>query len=101
MDFNQYQAWTNSTAIYDNHLYPVLGLTEEAGEVAGKVAKALRDKHAVDGEMLKKELGDVLWMLARVADDFGITLEEVAQTNYNKLEDRKRRSKLSGEGDNR
>lgn len=86
-------------------VYPVLGLTGEAGEVSDKFKKIMRDKHGViddaDKEDIKKELGDVLWYVAIIADILGIKLEDVAVTNTVKLKSRKERGKISGNGDNR
>lgn len=101
MTFDEYQKFTHTTAFYKDTLYPVLGLAEEAGEVAGKFAKYVRDNTDFPKEAVVKELGDVLWMLARVADDIGVPLSEVAATNRAKLEDRQKRNALSGSGDNR
>lgn len=106
--FNAYQkavlAFRKPTA---DIIYAIMGLCEEAGEVAGKVAKARRDQ-TWSPEVLeklkqdiKKELGDVLWMVAAVADDFGLTLQEIAQGNYSKLADRDARGVISGSGDDR
>ena len=87
------------------YVYPVFGLTEEAGEVAGKFAKIIRDKdgliNAEDEKAIEKELGDVCWMLAEICSVMGITLEDVMQHNLDKLNDRKKRNVLSGSGDNR
>lgn len=99
--FNDYQAWTRSTAVYDDTIYPVLGLAEEAGEVAGKIGKAIRDDTDVSVMEITKELGDVLWMVARIADDMGITLQDIVDMNVDKLESRKTRGVLQGSGDNR
>lgn len=101
INFNEYQEAARKTAIYDNNLYPVLGLAEEAGEVAGKVAKSLRDKTLVSEDVLTKELGDVLWMVAAICSDSGISLGEVAQRNLDKLASRQIRGTLSGAGDER
>lgn len=101
MNFDHYQAQAATTAIYDNPLYPVLGLTEEAGEVAGKVAKSLRDKTDLDADVMMKEMGDVLWMLAAIANDYGFSLAEIAQRNLDKLASRKARGVLGGSGDDR
>ena len=101
MTFNEYQTFTATTALYTNMLYPVMGLAEEAGEVVEKYAKALRDDKDFPVEDIKKELGDVLWMLARTADDIGLTLSEVAEFNVAKLTDRQQRNVLRGAGDDR
>ncbi len=85
--------------------YPTLGLVNEAGEVAGKIKKIFRDKGGVisndDKEALKGELGDVLWYFTQICTELGLTLEEVAESNLEKLFSRKDRNKLQGEGDNR
>lgn len=101
MNFDQYQVQAEKTAIYDDPLYPILGLTEEAGEVAGKVAKSLRDKTPLDEDVMMKEMGDVLWMLSAIATDYGFSLAEIAQRNLDKLADRAKRGVLGGSGDNR
>ena len=86
-------------------LYPTLGLTSEAGEVAGKVKKIFRDKGGVIGEEdradLKSELGDVLWYLAQICTDLGLSLQEVAEENLRKLARRQDAGTLQGEGDDR
>jgi NTP pyrophosphatase (non-canonical NTP hydrolase) len=94
----QFKAWPNTQV---GSLYPVLGLAEEAGEVVGKVGKAIRKGVPVDLEALKKELGDVLWQLAAVATTYDLDLEEIATENLEKLRDRLNRNVLVGEGDNR
>ena len=50
---------------------------------------------------MKKELGDVLWYVSALARDLDITLEDVANANLKKLEDRKNRNKIKGSGDDR
>ena len=109
MDFNTYQKTIRKTAIYphqgDNLAYPALGLTGEAGEVADKVKKLIRDAGGVLSgdrrEEMIKELGDVLWYLAALATELKVDLDEVAQKNITKVIDRKSRGVTSGEGDNR
>lgn len=110
MEFNEYQKEARKTAFYrleDSVVYPVLGLCSEAGEVAGKIKKILRDnngfvnKRKKDVERVKGELGDVLWYLAVLSEDLGFSLEEVAQANLEKLKDRQERGKLGGSGDER
>ena len=84
-------------------MYPTLGLAGEAGEVAEKVKKIIRDnKNIVDErEDIAKELGDVLWYVAAVARDIGFKLEAIAEMNIEKLESRKERGVIQGNGDNR
>jgi NTP pyrophosphatase (non-canonical NTP hydrolase) len=110
MKFDDYQAKAMGTALNpsrnkDALMYRTLGLAGEAGEVAGKVKKILRDKDGVisseDKEALVLELGDVLWYLQALADYLEVPLSEVAQNNLSKLLDRKARGKLGGSGDNR
>ena len=104
-DFSKYQKETRQTAIYpkDKALeYLCLGLASEAGEVAGKLKKVIRD---TPEEFPKKdmisELGDVLWYLARIADELDVDLSNVAQGNINKLLARKNKGTIKGSGDNR
>ena len=106
MTFNEYQNKAASTAMYeDSVLYPTLGLTSEAGEVAGKVKKVLRDNEGVFTDAncvpIADELGDVLWYVAALADDLGYTLEEIAEMNIKKLADRQARGVIKGSGDGR
>ncbi len=83
----------------------VLGLTGETGEIAEKFKKLVRDKNSdvkqLDLRDMNKELGDVLWYLAVLADFLDLSLEDIAQTNLTKLADRQKRSALHGSGDNR
>lgn len=94
-------------ARYDGYMEKALGLAGETGEVLEKIKKMIRDKDGVfqatpeEIEELKKELGDVLWYLSAIAYYNGISLENVAITNLNKLKDRKARDKIHGSGDNR
>lgn len=109
MNFTDYQTKARATAKYPviGHgvVYPTLGLTNEAGEVSGKIKKIFRDKDGVIGEAekeaLKAELGDVLWYLAQVCSELNISLDEVAEANIAKLLDRQARGKIQGDGDNR
>jgi len=102
MTFDEYQEFARSTAVYPEDckvVYPTLGLCGEAGEVAEKIKKHMRDGRTLVGVGL--ELGDVLWYISALADDLGVTLEEVAQANVDKLQSRKDRGKIGGSGDNR
>jgi NTP pyrophosphatase (non-canonical NTP hydrolase) len=108
MTLNQFQNLSKQFVKFpDTHTitYPALGLASEAGEVAGVVKKAIRDLDETAlanlGPALKPELGDVLWYVAILAYNVGLTLEEVAEYNIQKLSDRKTRNVISGSGDNR
>lgn len=89
----------------DGMPYLVMGLLGETGEIANKIKKVYRDN---DGHYtneivddLKSEIGDVLWYLTQICTNLGLTLEEVAEHNYEKLRSRKQRNLISGSGDNR
>lgn len=108
MTLEEYQKEAQKTALYPEAyrlLYPTLGLAGEAGELANKVKKVLRDQGgsltAEAQEALVAELGDVLWYVAQVATDLGVSLERVAQQNLDKLRSRQERGQLGGSGDNR
>lgn len=109
MTFNEYQELAWGTAIYPNRgnnlYYPALGLAGETGEVCEKIKKLMRDKGGIADEafkeMLKKELGDVWWYLAAISSELGLSLDDVARTNIDKLQSRQKRDKLHGDGDNR
>ena len=102
MDNYQKQAMEFRTSTADE-AYALLNLAAEAGEVLGKVAKHLRDggDEEVLRQNIKKELGDVMWMVAAVAADFDLTLSEVCAHNLEKLNSRKERNVITGSGDNR
>lgn len=108
MQANEYQKRTMDTAIYPQAgtgasielYYLALGLTSEAGEVAGKVKKMIRDGQLDTAGMIH-EVGDVLWYAARLCDALGFTLEDAMRINYAKLMKRKKENVISGSGDNR
>jgi NTP pyrophosphatase (non-canonical NTP hydrolase) len=103
MRFDDYQTSARSTAIYPQTMqiiYPAMGLCAEAGEVANKVKKIIRDGKT-DREAIADELGDVLWYVAVLAYDLNYTLSEIAEKNVSKLIGRKERGTLAGNGDNR
>ncbi len=108
MELNEYQDRAMRTAIYETLpvVYPALGLAGEAGEVADKVKKTIRDKggdfsdETVRTE-IAKELGDVMWYLAAIARDLGYNLEEIAEMNLAKTRSRASRDAIHGSGDNR
>jgi NTP pyrophosphatase (non-canonical NTP hydrolase) len=108
LSFADYQTQASKTAIYpdaDVIVYPALGLVSEAGEVAGKVKKVLRDNNGQflpeAREAIAKEVGDVLWYIAALCTDLGVDMADVAQGNLNKLNSRLQRGVLGGSGDER
>lgn len=107
-DFNLYQWKTHETAIFpkDRALeYLGLGLASEAGEVAGKIKKVLRDNAGVltpeKSDEIADELGDVLWYLAQAGSVIGWDLHDIAMRNQRKLQSRSARGTLVGSGDTR
>ena len=103
LGLNEYQKAAARTAIYNTThsiLYPALGLAGEAGEVANKVKKMIRDGN-FDRSGIAAELGDVLWYVAALARDLNIDLQDIAMSNVEKLYDRKERGTLKGSGDKR
>ena len=109
MEFKKYQEESKKTVLHQEWdmalFYFVLGLNGEAGEVAEKIKKVLRDNNGIVSEERKieieKELGDVLWYLSQVATELNLELDKVAEKNLEKLFSRMERKKISGEGDNR
>ncbi len=109
MNFNEYQEKSKKTAIYpdqgSNFVYPTLGSVGEAGEIADKMKKVIRD----DGgkitdekiQEMKKELGDVLWYIAQLSTELNLSMDDIAVVNIEKLQSRMERGKISGSGDNR
>ena len=105
----EYQQKASETAIFPKQKaleYITLGLTGEAGEIANKVKKLIRD--GADEETLEQkkieigyEIGDVLWYCAMLAKEVGMNLGHVMENNINKLHSRKERGTISGSGDNR
>ena len=107
-DLDMYQKVAKTTAIYPREqaiIYPTLGLTGEAGEVANKVKKIIRDGTNKNNENLvqeiSSEIGDVLWYIAVLADDVGVKLSDIANNNLIKLENRKKKGTIHGSGDDR
>lgn len=108
LSLNEYQTEAAKFAIYPKEqglAYCILGLVGEAGEVANKYKKVIRDE---GGELspekqieLLHEVGDVLWYAAQVATELGWNLRDIAQGNINKLADRHERNQIGGSGDNR
>ncbi len=110
MNFDDYQIAASSTSsntissvsedldgtmFVEPIIYPTLGLTNEAGEVAGKVKKIIREKNrvinSIDKIQITDENGEVLWYIADLCSALGLNLGNVAQRNLNKLLVRKSR----------
>jgi NTP pyrophosphatase (non-canonical NTP hydrolase) len=114
MNFDEYQKQAITTDAYGGKPQPLnsiaffnklLGLCGEAGEVADKFKKIYRNQDAqmteADKKEIVKEMGDVLWYLSAIAQYMEVPLNEVAQTNLDKLFDRKKRGVIKSKGDNR
>lgn len=117
MNLKEYQTIIDKTAVYPKEIglaYCAMGLTGEAGEVADKIKKLYRDQEidAVSADQyadiiqanknsISKELGDVLWYVTAMANELGLSLEEIMEANYNKLIKRRETNTLHGSGDNR
>lgn len=110
MTLDEYQQHALTTALktddkFMDMMHWVLGMAGESGEVADKLKKIIRDKGGTitpaDEAELVKEIGDVLWYVAVMADQLGVSLNDVAQANVDKLASRKSRGTLAGSGDNR
>lgn len=105
--FDEYQDESCKTAAFDADVaipYLTLGLTNEAGEVAGKIKKILRGDRELSPEAINAvgaELGDVLWYLSTLAAYLDLSLEEIAISNIEKLRDRMNRGVIKGDGDKR
>ena len=116
----KYQEKAYTFARYGDITYPFLSLGEEAGEVLGKLAKAVRKSQGstpteileaivgaqTDSEIklrsdIIKELGDVMWQLAACCTELNITLEDIQNVNIAKLEGREVRGTIIGSGDDR
>ena len=125
MDLNEYQKRAMETCMDScrNYSYMFDNLVAEVGEFAGKVCKAQRHGNisfSNDGDIwwntntqeeadvmievnqeLMKEAGDILWQLAGLCRVMGWNLDDIAQTNLDKLASRQRRGVIDGAGDNR
>lgn len=106
--FKQYQTESAKTAIYPKEKgleYCIFGLCSEVGEVAGKYKKVLRDNGGILTEEKKNELksesADCIWYLAQIFTELGIDFGDAAQSNLDKLNDRKVRGVIGGSGDKR
>ncbi len=101
MQLNEYQKLAGETDLEHPLNYYFLGLTEEAGEVAGLRKRYLRNEGNTDYDKMTKELGDVMWYVARLAYRYNLKLDDIATTNITKLSDRKQRNVICGNGDSR
>lgn len=110
MTFDEYQARALVTALRSGNeildlAHWTLGIAGEGGEIAEKVKKYIRDNKATISDEQKtelaKEIGDVLWYLAVLAETLGVSFNEIAHTNLEKLASRQQRGQLKGSGDNR
>lgn len=111
MQFKKYEKMAADTDTYTDKtsmerlLYAALGIAGESGEVAEKLKKILRDEYDLISSLrrdeLKDELGDILWYVAKAARELGVSLEDVALANLQKIQSRRRRGKISGSGDHR
>jgi NTP pyrophosphatase (non-canonical NTP hydrolase) len=110
MTLDEYQKEALVTAVFTDDSFKdlahwVFGITGEAGEIAEKIKKIIRDKDGIlsaeDKQELIKEMGDVLWYLAVLAKHLDCDFDEVGKRNISKLRDRQKRNKIHGSGDNR
>ena len=108
MELNSYQIEAHKTSLHEMPvIYPVIGLLGEAGEVADKVKKLIRDKGYKPGDIIDHkdkeaimlELGDVLWYVSEIANNLDITLEEVGRRKHNLMNVEKFRNYLEKKGD--
>ena len=114
MKLNEYQKEARLFAVNDDLLHFTFGLLEEAGEAAGVLKRVYRgdddyedfnwSDYGLSEEAEKKlaaELGDILWHIAVIADNLGLSLDAIAEYNLTKLQSRKQRDMIKGSGDNR
>lgn len=104
VDPMEYSLWVEKKMLTEGQerlIENTLGLVGEAGEVAEKIKKLIRDSNRFANEEILHELGDVLFYTAALANLYGRGLQDVMQMNIKKLDDRQKRGKLKGSGDNR
>jgi NTP pyrophosphatase (non-canonical NTP hydrolase) len=100
--FNLYQEEALSFRMPSaGEVYALIGLTGEVGELNSYLAKSIRDEYGPDPKVIKKELGDILWFVAAIAADAGLSLGSIAEGNIEKLQSRSARGVISGSGDDR
>ncbi|MDO8340590.1 MAG: nucleoside triphosphate pyrophosphohydrolase family protein [Candidatus Woesebacteria bacterium] len=108
-DFDKYQKWCKKTAVYPNigknFIYPTIGLMGEAGEVANKIKKIIRDDNSIITKEKRKELvyelGDMMWYIAQLSTELNLKLSDVTEKNLEKLSSRQKRNTVHGSGDHR
>lgn len=99
-----YSGWVEKKILTqgsDRLVENTLGLVGEAGEVAEKIKKLIRDNNRYNNEEIMKELGDVVFYATALANIYGRGLQEILELNIKKLDDRQKRGTLKGSGDNR
>ena len=109
MNFNEYQAKAKYFAEFESYLYPFMALPEETGEFLSLMAKSMRGDNLTErfgsdvavSEAFLKEAGDILWQLSMCLEALGLSLQEAAEMNIEKLESRKQRGVIKGSGDDR
>ena len=106
MELNDFQELCTTTAVYPNDVgieYCALGLVSEVGEIVGKMKKFLRGDFTIDVLIagMHKELGDVLWYVAMLAEELDVPLDDLAADVLSKLQARKAAGTIKGDGDNR
>jgi|TARA_R110002124_G_scaffold49146_4_gene144448 NTP pyrophosphatase (non-canonical NTP hydrolase) len=102
--FKWYSDWVEDKIITEGHdrlIENTLGLVGEAGEVAEKVKKLIRDKHKFTPEEIASEIGDVIFYGTSLGMIFGFNLGDIIRMNVEKLDSRQERGVLQGSGDNR
>jgi NTP pyrophosphatase (non-canonical NTP hydrolase) len=102
MELNDYQELAVDMKLPTADMdYLLLGLVGEVGEFYSPIAKAIRDDTEIEDSLLKKELGDILWFIATISSELGLTLNGIAEANINKLQSRKLRGTIGGSGNDR
>jgi len=104
LNTDEYSAWVEGKIMTEGEtrlIENTLGLVGEAGEVAEKIKKLLRDKTRFSSADIIKELGDVVFYATALANYYDANLQEVIETNIDKLDGREKRGTLGGSGDNR
>jgi NTP pyrophosphatase (non-canonical NTP hydrolase) len=111
MEMDEYQRLAAKTGFYDKEdrnyilMYLSMGLAGETGEVIEKIKHIIRDKGGEISdekrELLKKEIGDVLWYSSQIARTLDLSFDEIAKLNIEKLADRAKRGVIKSEGDDR